>query len=163
MKKALIGILVMMMIFATTGCGNGEEAPPAADSNEIYSQDLAKHIRENVTFKDHMDIVDNDILFEVYGIDPGFVIDASSYFSTGATAEEITVIKTDDIEAVMTAYEDRIESQIEGFENYVPEELTKLAVPYKLAVDNTVILVICDDPEEAEVAVKSYIDDLNNN
>lgn len=162
MKKVLFAVMVLVMIFVAAGCGE-EGVPPTGTDSSIDPAALSKYISENVTFKDHMDVVDNDILFEVYGIDPAIVKDACSYFSTGATAEEITVVITDDIEAVMTAYSNRIESQTEGFENYVPEELTKLAVPFKLVNDDAVIMVVCDDTKEAETAVNSYVDDLNNN
>ena len=74
MKKVLFAVMVLVMIFVAAGCGE-EGVPPTGTDSSIDPAALSKYISENVTFKDHMDVVDNDILFEVYGIDPAIVKD----------------------------------------------------------------------------------------
>ena len=71
----------------------------------------------------------------------------------GATAEEIAVITVSDkenVSKVEEAVKARIESQKEGFENYVPEELTKLSDPVIRTVGNTVIVCVSDHNDQAE-------------
>ncbi|MDO4482667.1 MAG: DUF4358 domain-containing protein [Bacillota bacterium] len=165
MKKLIAGLLVIMMMFAAAGCSGDDETQSANGGayKAIAAADLAKYIAENVEFKDFMDTVDSEILYKVYGLDGSGLSDACAYFSTGATAEEITVLTSDDREGADKAEEAcrrRIEIQKEGFENYVPEELVKLNSPVIKREGNTVIMVICDNSASAEEAIKAYIDNL---
>ena len=107
-----------------------------------------------------MDVVENDILFKVYSIDKENVSDACAYFSTGATAEEIAVVTAAgkaEAGGIEEAYRKRIESQKEGFENYVPVELVKLESPAVIRTGNSVIMVVCDDSEKAGEVVSEYL------
>ena len=50
------------------------------------------------------------------------------------------------------------EDQKKGFENYVPEELTKLDNAIITQLDNAVVMIVCNSTEEAETAISSYIE-----
>ncbi len=105
-----------------------------------------------------MSIVDEEIFFSLYDLDEIDVKEVTLYASTGATAEEVAVIKTKDgkAEAVEKACRKRIEAQKQGFEDYVPKELEKLEKPVIMKAGNSVIMVVCDDREAAEKLLANY-------
>ena len=116
MRKVIVGILVLLMIFAAAGCsgGDGGQNNEESGNTEFAAADLAGYINDNIEFTDFMDVVENDILFNVYGIDKETVSDACAYFITGSTAEEIAVVTAVDkaeADGVEEAYRKRIESQ----------------------------------------------------
>ena len=61
------------------------------------------------------------------------------------------------MDAVVDAVEQRIQSQRDGFENYVPEELTKLEQPVVVQAGQYVILVISDDNDAAKNAIDAHL------
>ena len=78
------------------------------------------------------------------------------YVSSGATAEEIAVFEAKDADAaarVKTAVDQRIADLKEGFENYVPGEMTKLNNPVVEVKGKYVLLCICDKPDEARTVI----------
>ncbi len=163
MKKIKIFTLVAVIItmgFVMAGCG--KDTKPVSDDNvaleQASSTDLSKYLIENIEFKDSMSIVDEEIFFSLYDLDEIDVKEVTLYASTGATAEEVAVIKTKDgkAEAVEKACRKRIEAQKQGFEDYVPKELEKLEKPVIMKAGNSVIMVVCDDREAAEKLLANY-------
>lgn len=171
MKKVIVCLLVLSMMVLTAGCGSNVDVSAEKDNNDesksvnydFTAAELAKYIRDNVEFTDSMDTVDNSVLFDVYELDSSKVADACSYFSTGATAEEITVMTADDanlddnITAISDAYNVRILNQIESFTSYSPEEVVKLSNPLIMEVGNTVVMVVCNDRDNAKQVILDYI------
>ncbi|MFV0518596.1 MAG: DUF4358 domain-containing protein [Aminipila sp.] len=163
MKKIKIFTLVAVIItmgFVMAGCG--KDTKPVSDDNvaleQASSTDLSKYLIENIEFKDSMSIVYEEIFFSLYDLDEIDVKEVTLYASTGATAEEVAVIKTKDgkAEAVEKACRKRIEAQKQGFEDYVPKELEKLEKPVIMKAGNSVIMVVCDDREAAEKLLANY-------
>lgn len=113
---------------------------------------LADQLKEGITFKDDMSLLEDDIFSMVYNIDMGDIVNKKIYLSAGATAEEIAVIEGKDSESVgriVDGLEQKIEDQKVNFESYVPEEMKKLEDPVLVKEGNYVILCISDDNEKA--------------
>ncbi len=168
MKRLIVGILIVMMAFAVTACsdGGGEEGGGSEGTPVNYdftAAELAGTINENVTFNDFMEEVDPQTVYELYGIDGSAISDSCTYFSTGATAEEISVMCVDPENAdsmlgeINRAFNKRIDDQIESFTDYVPTELDKLKNPLIMEIGNSVVMVVCDDPDQAKTAILDYI------
>lgn len=171
MKKAIVCLLVLLMMILTAGCSASVQVSDENDNNDenksvnydFTAAELAKYIRDNVEFTDSMDTIDNSVLFDVYELDSSKVADACSYFSTGATAEEITVMTADgsdldnNITAISDAYNVRVLNQIESFTAYSPEEVVKLSNPLIMEVGNTVVMVVCNDRDNAKQVILDYI------
>ena len=169
MKKKLCILLIAAMILSVAavlyGCGKspGETGTPEEENpyNTIIDAGvLAEYLFDNITFADELTEVDDDIAYEIYGIDKNAVKDISVYMSTGATAEEIAVFTvSDDEEALLVsaAMSSRIEQQKSGFENYVPEEIPKLESAVITEIDSAVIMIVCNDTSEADTAIEGYI------
>lgn len=164
MKKIIAVLMVLVFVLGFAGCGGDGGSADSGDSvsinaGEFAAEDLANYIYSNVEFKDYMEGVDAGVLNDIYGIDAGMVKDEFAYFSTGATAEEITVVtlnNAEDMAAMKEIYQNRIDAQKSGFENYVPEELTKLESPVILEAGNSLVMVVCDDAASAEAAVTDF-------
>ncbi|MBR2575950.1 MAG: DUF4358 domain-containing protein [Firmicutes bacterium] len=168
MKRLIVGILIVMMAFAVTACsdGGGEEGGGSEGTPVNYdftAAELAGTINENVTFNDFMEEVDPQTVYELYGIDGSAISDSCTYFSTGATAEEISVMCVDPENAdsmlgeINRAFNKRIDDQIESFTDYVPAELDKLKNPLIMEIGNSVVMVVCDDPDQAKTAILDFI------
>ena len=170
MKKIVIGLMVVVLAFAMTACSDGGEEGTGTESSTAVSYDftaaeLAGYINENVTFTDFMDVVDPATVCELYGVDASKVTDSCTYFSTGATAEEICVMSVsgddgeDALSEINRAFNKRIDDQIESFTDYVPAELDKLKDPLIMEIGNSVVMVVCDDPDQAKTAILEYINE----
>ena len=167
MRKKVCELLVIMMIFAAVsgfyGCSERDEMEDPEENpydTNIDAGALAEYLADRITFADELTKVDNDIAYEIYGIEESAVSDIAVYMSTGATAEEIAVLTVKDDEGALlagTAFNSRIESQKGGFENYVPEEIPKLENAVITQIDSAVVMIVCADTDEAEQAVDSYI------
>lgn len=128
------------------GCGGGAQV-------NIVPADAAKSILDNVTFRDSLVEAQGDLAKEWYAFDDK-VTDYAVYVSgSGATAEEIAVIKTTDTKTARQTVEKRVEDLKFRFENYVPAEMTKLNSPVIVEKSGVVVLVIADDATEAQKAV----------
>ena len=147
LKKIALSIFTLCVCAALlAGCSGGKQL-------SVSASELADQLAQGVTFTDQMSKVEDRMFYAVYDLDQSMVSQAAAYMSTGATAEEIAVITVSDkenVSKVEEAVKARIESQKEGFENYVPEELTKLSDPVIRTVGNTVIVCVSDHNDQAE-------------
>ncbi len=148
MKKILVVFTIIAVIL--TGCGG------KAKSN-IVPAVAAQSILNNVTFRDTLMEAKGDVAKQWYGIDDK-VSDFAIYISgSGATAEEIAVIKSSDVQAAKATIEQRVADLKLAFENYVPAEMTKLNDPVIVTHGDIAILVLADDTAQAQKAVDSVI------
>ena len=113
-------------------------------------------IKAGVTFKDELAPPADAAFATLYDVKDGDVTKHAVYVSSGATAEEIAVFEAKDADAaarVKTAVDQRIADLKEGFENYVPGEMTKLNNPVVEVKGKYVLLCICDKPDEARTVI----------
>ena len=129
MKKRLLtaGMIIMLGI-AAAGCGgSGKDVDVNGLSDALHSQ---------IAYKDELAPIDLDTAKMFYSFSDADITEAVFYESSGATAEEIAVIKCGS-EAEAGKAEDvlrnRVSEQIESYKDYVPAELEKLnaAVVYR--------------------------------
>ena len=155
MAKKMMTVMITVCLCAVllTGCGSEK-------SLSVSASQLADKLAQEVGFTDQMSKTEERILYTLYDMEESAVSEAVVYMSTGATAEEIAVITVSDAGNVSKAEEAvkaRVESQKEAFENYVPEELTKLSDPVIRTVGNTVILCVSNHNDKAEQIIDSVI------
>jgi hypothetical protein len=149
--------LCLGLVFA--GCGGaGDRSGEALDMRA-----LAEALIDGIAFEDRMEEASNDAFYALYAVDPadasvaGFVF----YASTGATAEEVTVIEARDAESapvVLECARARVASQKVEFENYAPEEMAKLNDPVLVRAGKYVILCLSNDNAAAEKIIGDFIE-----
>lgn len=150
--KRRIAAAAAALCLLLTGCGstNGEEPYNAQDVQTLLEAEL---------FSESLEEVDSSVLYGLYGLDAGLMSSSVAYLSTGATAEEVALFilnDAEDADTVQTACEKRVADQITACESYNPAEVTKLEGAVISVRDNTVLLVVGQDP----AAVRDAVDKL---
>lgn len=141
-----LSILFCVMLLILTGCGGKTD-------ETVVPADAASSILNTVSFRDTLLEAGGDLARDWYNLDDK-VSEFSIYISgSGATAEEIAVIKTADVKTAKATVEKRVSDLKLNFENYVPAEMTKLSDPVIVTRGDVVFLVICDDPSQAQKAI----------
>lgn len=141
-KKILYGIILgTLMMAVLTGCGKKDNEDKADKSEttttqaevadiDVAAQTIVDTLQAEGDFSETLAAVDNNMaLSRLYVLDSAKIEEACFYTSSGATAEEIVVIKVNDeayMETVKGAFDARIADQTEAFKDYVPEEVPKL-------------------------------------
>ncbi len=90
----------------------------------------------------------------LYGLEEADLLDSAAYLSTGATAEECTVLVLPDDEAAQTALaalQTRVEDQTAALKDYQPQELPKLEAArtgtHPMSQGVAAYLVVAQDPD----------------
>ena len=125
--------------------GAGESAQDAAG--------LAQRLRNEITYQDDLNEVDLETAGMFLSFGDAGIEEAYIYESSGATAEEIVVVKgssKEDADKLKSALENRVSEQKEAYEDYVPEELKKLSEAVVVIKDNTAVLSVSDEPDKAK-------------
>ncbi|GKX31275.1 hypothetical protein SH1V18_37550 [Vallitalea longa] len=151
-KNYCILFAIIISLFAFVGCKN--------DDKEVTLDisDLATNLNEKIEFVDDLTKIDDSSIQTIYQID--YAVASEVYVSSGATAEEIAVFELEDKEDADKAYkacEERIETQKEAFETYIPEEMEKLDNAVIKKVGKYVIVCIADN-NTAEDVISTYVD-----
>lgn len=145
--KKFFGILILIgLCVGITGC--------AGPVKSIDPLEAADAIVKNVTFRDTLVEAQGDVAEEWYAFD-GKVKDYAVFVSgSGATAEEVAVIRSDDAKTARETVDKRVADLKTRFENYMPAEMAKLSDPVIITKGDAVILVIADDSAQARKAVE---------
>ena len=145
-------LVFTMAAAALSGCGKKEAAA-------IDPKALADKLQSEVGFADDMSTVETQVFYALYNLTEAEAEEAVLIGSTGATAEEIAVIKCapDQLETVKKAVDDRIAFQRDGFEDYVPEEMKKLSDPVIVEEGDYVILCVSNHNEKARSVIEAYV------
>ena len=148
MKKKIAAMMFLIMLGTLAGCSKEKKEDRVIDVHT-----MAQSLLNDITYEDQLTKVEGNMFQMIYGISQEDIEEYEAYVSTGATAEEIAVIKAKDeatAESMEEKLTDRVEAQKNSFANYIPKEVEKLeeAVVYQEGV--YVILSISNDDEKAE-------------
>ena len=140
--------MFLIMLGTLAGCSKEKKEDRVIDVHT-----MAQSLLNDITYEDQLTKVEGNMFQMIYWISQEDIEEYEAYVSTGATAEEIAVIKAKDeatAESMEEKLTDRVEAQKNSFANYIPKEVEKLeeAVVYQEGV--YVILSISNDDEKAE-------------
>ena len=164
--KKIISILAVMAMTASmlTGCGASSEAGQTQESSaKAVTADvnaLGDDLRNKITYQDDLAQMDAETVAMFINLDGVSVAKACAYESSGATAEEIVVLEcasSDDAKKAASAFKVRVAEQKESFENYVPEELTKLGNAVIATSGCYAVLSVSDDADTAKSVISEYL------
>ena len=126
----------------------------------MNTQELADALKSGITYKDDLSPIDLDTAKMFYSFGDTDVTEAVFYESSGATAEEIAVIKCGS-EADAGKAEDvlrtRVSEQIESYKDYVPAELEKLNAAVIYRKGSCAVLSVSDEPDKAREIISSFV------
>ena len=152
MKRILSAVLAVLLFAALCACGN------KTSDRDIDIQALGRALAESGAFSDTMSELSGDIARRLYDFEEGDAESFVLYTGSGATAEEIFIVKaasgTKDFE---DACRERVSEQKSAFQSYLPEEVAKLDAAVFETVGDYVILAVAADTAAAQAVVDSYI------
>lgn len=155
MKKWIQGITAGIFACAVLASCGAENENVQVDINA-----LAEALDTGITYQDPLEKLDDDMVGMLYSVD-GLVDASVVYMGSGATAEEIAVFDCVDADTaknkVKPIVEDHVKSQIEAFENYVPEEVSKLNEAVVRQTGEYVVLSVSNDPDGANKILDEYL------
>ena len=141
-------LLSLACVFSLlVACGAGES------DNQYHPEETTALFLNGGCFSETLELLDTDIAYSLYGLEETDVLSAAAYLSTGATAEECTVLvladadATDKAEAALQA---RIDGQTEVLADYQPAELSKLENAILKRSGNSVLMVVPANSETTQ-------------
>lgn len=153
MRKLIWIVAMAAAVASLAGCAKEE-------AKNVDSAAAAAAILEEVTFQDTLVEAEGEYAEHLYGLDDT-VAGYSIYVSgSGATAEEIAVIKmkdAKDLNMALTFFDKRIADLKFNFEDYVPGEMVKLENPVIVVEGDAAALVIADDYERAKQSAEGQL------
>ena len=126
----------------------------------IDIQKLGEELANSQIFEDSLSIIDKDIAIKKYSLDNKKINDMIAYEGSGATAEEIVIIKLNnknDKTEIKEIIKTKIQERKSDFENYLPKEVFKLDNYILESKGNYIILCISNDFNMAKEIIAKYI------
>ena len=151
MKRIIALALSLVCILGLASCGKKDEPETA----QAYTTAKVEELAEAGVFSEELEPLDGDTAFGLYRLaEAGLVredlTDCAILRSSGATCEEAAVlILADEAKAgvVKTALEEYLQLQIDSNTDYRPDEIPKLENAVLNQVDNTVLMVVAENPK----------------
>jgi len=170
MKKLLVLVLTGAMLISLAGCSEEEVAKTEVNINvddvknavdeiakTIDAKAIAEGLLKGIAYKDQLSEVDLDTAKMFYDFSDIGIDEAYIYESSGATAEEIVVLKCTDSDGASKAkdiFTKRVKEQIESYTDYVPEEVPKLKDAVIITSKEYAILCVSDDASKAKSIIE---------
>lgn len=140
MKRMIAMTAALMMLL--TACG-GQKTEKTVDAQTVVDTYLTSQ-----AFSDTLEEVSSDIAVTLLGLDEADVSEMKCYMSSGATAEELTVVTAADADAaarVSEALSQHVEDQKTAMKDYLPDEVDKLDHAVQRTFGNVVVLMVAAD------------------
>lgn len=151
MKKILVlGVIASAVILA--GCGDKK--------TEFNVTDLGNELVTSISYDDELSPLDIDTARMLLNLSDINIVDSAIYEGSGATAEEIIVLKCSsegDVTKAKNMMDERVAEQKESFEDYVPQELPKLDSAVIKTGGTYAVLSVSGDSADAEKIIEKYL------
>lgn len=137
--------------FSLTACQGG------SSKTSIDVSSLADDLNAKTIKSDQLTETSSDMLTTIYFFENGQVSESKAYMSSGATADEICVVKCVDenaAKAVTELFQTRVNNQSKLYESYNADEVGKLDDAIIKSSGSYAVLVVCDDYDEAGDVLK---------
>ena len=157
--------LLLTLAAAIAGCGEGQSREKDASTPVVIDiSALSSQLQKELGLVEELSPVEGEVFSYVYDVAPENYQQAVLLLSTGAAADEIRIVQAadeDSKKAIKKQMEARIGAQKESFASYLPEEAAKLDKALIKEIDDYLIFVVCDSPEQAEIAIQQAIESAN--
>ncbi|MCR5041031.1 MAG: DUF4358 domain-containing protein [Clostridia bacterium] len=137
----------------TTTEATTEPAPAGPES----AASAASQIASSASFEEPLNESGTALGLGFFGITDDMVSDASYYAASAAVAEEILVVKAsgaDAVPSIIHGMEQRRDSQIEDYADYVPKEVPKLEDAVIYADGEWVVFCVSSDAAAAQSVIE---------
>ena len=153
--RIIAAIILPAMLISLTACGGETTSSATSEVNSVQTNqnasapaDITSKIMTDIKFPS-MAQIKEERLASYYDIDSAKIDAYSAYIcGSGAYPDEIAVFKmksADDVNAVKTVLEARVEKQTTTFKDYTPAEMYKIDGKNIIVNGNYIALIICSD------------------
>ncbi len=150
-KTIITFAAAMFAAFSLTACQGG------SSKTSIDVSSLADDLNAKTIKSDTLTETSSDMLSTIYFFENGQVTESKAFMSSGATADEICVVKCvdeDAAKAVTELFQTRVNNQSKLYESYNADEVGKLDDAIIKSSGSYAVLVVCDDYDEAGDVLK---------
>lgn len=157
-RKVLISIIVIVAIVAIVGVivlVNNRNSNIQIDIEELSTQ-----IIESGSFSDELAKVDSQMVMNDYSFTSDEIKAIVSYQGSGATSEELVILKVNDksfLSSVKNKVNTRLDERKEAFESYLPAEVFKIDNSLLEVKGNYLIMCISNDSNKVNEVINNYI------
>ena len=127
---------------------------------QINIEDLASKILQSGAFEDELIKVDSEMIMKDYNFTADEVEEFVSYQGSGATSEEIVILKVKDksnLNSIKDKINARIEERKEAFQSYLPKEVGKIDNNILRVEGNYVIFCVSNDSSKVNQIINDYV------
>ncbi len=127
---------------------------------QINIEDLASKILQSGAFEDELIKVDSEMILKDYNFTADEVEEFVSYQGSGATSEEIVILKVKDksnLNSIKDKINARIEERKEAFQSYLPKEVGKIDNNILRVEGNYVIFCVSNDSSKVNQIINDYV------
>ena len=149
MKRIIPLLLALALLFC--GCRSRKEIPPV--------EDLAAQLHQAGVFSTEISPVDPAVAQMIYYFNEADVEEGAFYFSSGASADELALVKAPTEQAAMNlkaVFQERLDLQKAAYADYMPEELVKLEGAQLYRNGIYVLFCVAEDPAPVMELANQY-------
>ena len=153
-KKGVALLLLSLFLLSLTACGSGGDGAELSqeEPKELDLASLSQRLLTEVAYEEELVALAPDVFYSLFGIDEADVAEQYNYFSGGATAEELVVMKAAEGEALdrlTEAVNNRLIYQKELYATYDPGEVERLEEAVVLTAGDFVFYCVSSDSKQA--------------
>lgn len=152
MRKRILSVLLVVLAIGLFGCGS--------KAVDFDVKSLANDLKTKIEYEDEPQLLDADFASNFIDMSSFSLEEGVFYEGSGATAEEIVVLKCtteDDAANAENALKVRVSEQIENFTDYVPSEVPRLNDAVIVRCGKYVVLSVSKDSEGAKAIIDGYM------
>ena len=153
MKKQLTALALSALLFAAAASGCNQTETNTSAQQDPDPAALASALLEGGSFDDQLAETDQQAAMAVLGLDPEQVDQCTAYMGTGATPEEVAVIRATDASAAKEVAQDldaHLQQLESDYASYAPDEVPKIQKAVVEVKGRTVVLCVSADSQQAE-------------
>lgn len=127
---------------------------------QINVEELAERIAKSSSFEDKLEKIDNELVINMYGFPSDSIEEIVSYQGSGASSEEILILKVKNINDVNNEkeiIETRLKEKKDAYASYMPKEVSKIDKRILIEKGNYIILCICNDYDTVNKIIDEYL------
>ena len=157
--KKYVGIIVIIAIFAILIISTVIRKNLNSDI-QININELADRIASSSCFEDELEKIDGELAINLYDFETETIEEIVSYQGSGASSEEILILKVknaNDLNNETEKIETRLKEKEEAFASYLPKEVSKIQNRILEKKGNYIILCICNDYNTVNKIINDYL------
>lgn len=147
MKKVLLTILTIMVSATFMGCSNVD----------IDANILAESLINNCEFGEILSPVSSAVAQKRYMLDDSEVEECVSYAGTPAVVDEVTIIKSSDVNSVNEKVSSYFDSKKASYTDYAPNEVPKIENRVVITEGDYVVICVSENSETAQYIIDEYL------